>query len=45
MVLSTGACSTGIGHAPVLGYVVDPNAPWYIVATCDPFERTLIVDV
>ena len=21
----------GTGHAPVLGYVVDPNAPWYIV--------------
>jgi len=22
---------TGVGHAPVLGYVVDPNAPWYII--------------
>jgi mono/diheme cytochrome c family protein len=22
---------TGIGHTPVLGYVVDPNAPWYII--------------
>ena len=21
----------GVGHAPVLGYVVDPNAPWYII--------------
>lgn len=23
---------TGVGHDPVLGYVVDPNAPWYIVS-------------
>jgi len=23
---------TGVGHEPVLGYVVDPNAPWYIVS-------------
>lgn len=22
---------TGVGHTPVLGYVVDPNAPWYII--------------
>jgi mono/diheme cytochrome c family protein len=22
---------TGIGHTPVLDYVVDPNAPWYII--------------
>ena len=25
------AMFTGVGHAPVLGYVIDPNAPWYIV--------------
>lgn len=23
---------TGVGHEPVLGDVVDPNAPWYIVS-------------
>ena len=23
---------TGVGHAPVLSYVVDPEAPWYIVS-------------
>jgi hypothetical protein len=22
---------TGVGHSPVLDYVVDPNAPWYII--------------
>lgn len=22
---------TGVGHTPVLGHVVDPNAPWYII--------------
>jgi mono/diheme cytochrome c family protein len=22
---------TGVGHSPVLNYVVDPNAPWYII--------------
>ena len=22
---------TGVGHTPVLDYVVDPNAPWYII--------------
>ncbi len=22
---------TGVGHAPVLSYVIEPNAPWYIV--------------
>jgi hypothetical protein len=26
------ALFAGVGHAPVLGYVIDPNAPWYIVA-------------
>ncbi len=26
-----GDMLTGVGHAPVLGYVVDPNAPWYII--------------
>jgi len=31
------AMLTGTGHAPVLGYVVDPNAPWYIVR----YVRTL----
>lgn len=33
--LSDGALArgmlTGIGHAPVLGHVVEPNAPWYII--------------
>ena len=28
---------TGVGHEPVLGYVVDPNAPWYLVS----YVRTL----
>ncbi len=28
---------TGVGHAPVLGYVVDPNAPWFIIR----YVRTL----
>jgi mono/diheme cytochrome c family protein len=28
---------TGTGHAPVLEYVIDPNAPWYIVR----YMRTL----
>ncbi len=28
---------TGIGHTPVLDYVVDPNAPWFIVR----YVRTL----
>jgi mono/diheme cytochrome c family protein len=31
------AMLTGTGHAPVLGYVVDPNAPWYIAR----YVRTL----
>jgi len=22
---------TGVGHAPVLGYVLDPDTPWYII--------------
>jgi hypothetical protein len=22
---------TGVGHTPVLGYVIEPNAPWYII--------------
>jgi mono/diheme cytochrome c family protein len=26
------AMFTGVGHAPVLSYVIDPNTPWYIVA-------------
>jgi mono/diheme cytochrome c family protein len=25
------AMRTGVGHAPVLDYVMEPNAPWYIV--------------
>lgn len=28
---------TGVGHAPVLDYVVDPNTPWYIIR----YVRTL----
>jgi mono/diheme cytochrome c family protein len=25
------ALRTGVGHAPVLDYVIDPNALWYLV--------------
>ena len=30
---------TGVGHEPVLGYVVDPNAPWYIVSYLRSLRR------
>jgi hypothetical protein len=32
-----GRMLTGVGHAPVLGYAIDPKAPWYIVS----YVRTL----
>lgn len=31
----------GVGHEPVLGYVVDPNAPWYIVSYLRSLGRPL----